>query len=316
MLRFPEFKVGDKVATRAASGKVLQSIAEDVHCLVGGSADLAPSNKTAMPKHGDFSPENRKGRTLHFGVREHAMGGITNGIALHGGLRPFCATFLVFLDYMRPAVRLASIMKLPVIYVYTHDSIYVGEDGPTHQPIEHLASLRCIPNIIVLRPGDAEETAIAWAMALERKDGPTVLALTRQGLEVYPKDDKDWKHSCAKGAYIVQDVEGKPDVVIVATGSEVTLALQAAAFKAHKKIRVVSMISKELFLAQESSYREKILPPGVKVVVAEAGVSFGWSDIATSPDNILSIDRFGESGPAAEVAKHLGMTAENMADFL
>lgn len=315
-LNLPEFKKGDKIATRAASGKVLQSIADTVETLVGGSADLAPSNKTAMPKHGDFSPEDRRGRTLHFGVREHAMGGISNGIALHGGLRPFCATFLVFLDYMRPAVRLASIMKLPVIFVFTHDSIYVGEDGPTHQPIEHVASLRSIPNMVVLRPGDAEETAAAWAMALERKDGPTALSLTRQGLEVYEKADKDWRHSCAKGAYIVQDTEGTPDVIVVATGSEVNLAIEAAALKAHKKVRIVSMLSKELFLKQDKSYRENILTPGVKVVVAEAGVSFGWSDIASTPEDILAIDRFGESGPAGEVAKHLGMTAENLAKLL
>jgi transketolase len=315
-LNLPEFAKGDKIATRAASGKVLQSIADSVGNLVGGSADLAPSNKSAMPKHGDFSPEDRGGRTLHFGVREHAMGGIVNGMALHGGLRPFCATFLVFLDYMRPAVRLASIMKLPVIYVYTHDSIYVGEDGPTHQPIEHFASLRIIPNLRLLRPGDAEETALAWAMALERKDGPTALALTRQGLEVYAKADPDWKHSCGKGAYIVKDVEGTPEMVIVATGSEVNLALKAAALKADKKIRVVSMLSKELFLRQDEAYRTNILPPGVRVIVAEAGVSYGWADIATSPGDILSIDRFGESGPAEKVAEHLGMTAENLAKML
>lgn len=315
-LDLPQFQKGDKIATRAASGKVLQSIADSVPNLVGGSADLAPSNKTAMPKYGDFSPEDRAGRTLHFGVREHGMGGIVNGMALHGGLRPFCATFLVFSDYMRPAVRLAAIMKLPVIYVYTHDSIYVGEDGPTHQPVEHLASLRIIPNVWVLRPGDAEETAIAWAMAMERKDGPVALALTRQGLEVYEKADADWKHSCAKGAYIVKDTDGAPDLVIVATGSEVNLALQAAELKKEKKIRVVSMLSKELFLQQDASYRSSIIPKDVRVVVAEAGVSYGWADIASSPEDILSIDRFGESGPAAAVAKHLGLTPEKLAEKL
>ena len=315
-LNLPEFTTGDEIATRAASGKVLQSIADSVGSLVGGSADLAPSNKTAIPKYGDFSPGDRDGRTLHFGVREHGMGGIVNGMALHGGLRPFCATFLVFLDYMRPAVRLASIMKLPVIYIYTHDSIYVGEDGPTHQPIEHLASLRVIPNMRLLRPGDAEETAIAWAMAMERKDGPTAIALTRQKLEVYAKEDKDWKHSCAKGAYIVRDPEGTPELVVVATGSEVNLALKAAALKADKKIRVVSMLSQELFLSQDESFRNSILPPGVRVLAAEAGVSYGWTDIASSRDDILSIDRFGESGPAEKVAEHLGMTAENLAKML
>jgi len=315
-LNIPEFTIGDKIATRAASGKVLQSFAATVGNLVGGSADLAPSNKTAMPAHGDFSPEDRAGRTLHFGVREHGMGGITNGIALHGGFRPFCSTFLVFADYMRPTIRLAALMKLPVIYVFTHDSIFVGEDGPTHQPIEHMASLRIIPNVLVLRPGDAEETALAWAMALERKDGPTVLALTRQNLTVYEKADNDWQHICAKGAYIVKDTEGIPDVVVVATGSEVNLALEAADAANNKKVRVVSMFSRELFLKQDRSFKEQILPKGARVVAAEAGVSYGWGDIASSSEDILAIDRFGESGPAAKVAVHLGLTADNLAKII
>jgi transketolase len=316
VINLPEFKVGDKVATRAASGKVLQAVADGVGNLVGGSADLAPSNKTAMSGKGDFNAYERTGRNLHFGVREHAMGGVTNGIALHGGLRPFCATFLVFADYMRPAVRLAALMKLPVTYVFTHDSIYVGEDGPTHQPVEHLASLRVIPGLTVLRPADAEEAGIAWLMAMERKDGPTALALTRQGLEVFEKADPDWKHSAAKGAYIARDTDGDPDVVVVATGSEVTLALAAAEKVTGKKVRVVSMLCREEFLKQDESFRTSLLPESARIVVAEAGVKFGWECIASSPADILSIEKFGESGPAAKVAEYFGFTADNLVKLI
>jgi transketolase len=316
-IELPSFQQGDKVATRAASGKVMQSIAKSMGNLVGGSADLAPSNKTALPEYGDFSAEDRTGRTLHFGVREHAMGGVTNGIALHGGLRPFCATFLVFLDYMRPAVRLAALMKLPVIFLYTHDSIYVGEDGPTHQPVEHLATLRAMPNMRVLRPGDAEETALAWGMALARKEGPTALSLTRQKLEVYEKADPDWKHTvAARGAYIAKECDGTPDVVVAATGSEVTLALQAADLVKAKKVRVVSVMCKELFEAQDKGFREELFPAGVRVVVAETGVRFGWCSIASSPEDILSIESFGESGPGSKVAAHFGFTPENLAKLI
>ncbi len=312
----PVYNIGDKLATRKASGNALNAFAKVFPGLVGGSADLAPSNNTKMPGYGDFFKENPTGRTLHFGVREHAMGAACNGIALYGGFRPFCATFLVFADYMRPTIRLAALMKISVIYVFTHDSIFVGEDGPTHQPIEHIASLRIIPNCTVLRPGDAEETNIAWAMALIRKDGPTVIALTRQNLEVYEKADKDWMHTAAKGAYIVQDTAGAPDVTVVATGSEVNLALEAAAKVKGKKIRVVSMISRELFLAQEQSFRDSIVPPAATTVVAEAGITSGWEGIASSPDLILGINRFGESGPGQKVAEHLGMTADNLAKLI
>ncbi len=316
LIELPEFKVGDKIATRAASGKVLHAVADGVGNLVGGSADLAPSNKTAMSGKGDFNARERTGRNLHFGVREHAMGGVTNGIALHGGLRPFCATFLVFADYMRPAIRLASLMKLPVTYVFTHDSIYVGEDGPTHQPIEHMAALRVIPGLTVLRPADAEETGLAWLMAMERNDGPTALALTRQGLEVFEKADPDWKHTAAKGAYIVKDTDGEPDVVVVATGSEVNLALEAAEKVSGKKIRVVSMFCREEFLKQDEGFRTSLLPESARIVVAEAGVGFGWEGIASSAKDILSIETFGESGPAEEVAKHFGFTPDNLARLL
>ncbi|MEW5818060.1 MAG: transketolase, partial [Spirochaetota bacterium] len=307
-VQLPDFPEGTKMATRAASGKVLNALAAALPNLVGGSADLAPSNNTAMPDYMDFSRENRKGRTLHFGVREHAMGSITNGIWLHGGLRAFCATFLVFADYMRPSIRLAALMKLPVIYIFTHDSIYVGEDGPTHQPVETLASLRVIPNLVVLRPGDAQETALAWTIAAGRTGGPTALALTRQNLEVYPKADKDWKHTALRGAYIVKDCEGRPDVIVVATGSEVNLALKAAGCISDKKVRIVSMLSRELFYSQDDGFTETILPKGIKTVAVEAGVSFGWERVASGNNAILSINRFGESGPAEEVAEHLGLT--------
>jgi transketolase len=313
-IKWPEYKVGDSEATRSASGSALKAIAAALGNFVGGSADLEPSNKTGLGQ-GDYSRDNRAGRTLRFGVREHAMGGIANGIALHGGLRTFCATFLVFADYMRPPVRLANLMKLPVTYVYTHDSIYVGEDGPTHQPVEHLESLRIIPGMTVLRPGDGEETNVAWQIALEKIDGPVALALTRQNLSVYEKADKAWQKNMRKGAYIVKDVDGKPDVVLVATGSEVNLALKAAEISG-KKVRIVSMPSREIFLQQDAAFRTTILPEGVKTVVAETGIVNGWEGIATDADHVLCMRSFGESGPAGDVEKHFGFVPENLAKML
>jgi transketolase len=241
------------------------------------------------------------------------MAAISNGIQLHGGLRAFCATFMVFADYLRPALRLSALMKQPVIYVFTHDSIFVGEDGPTHQPVEHLASLRAIPNVRVLRPGDPEETAWAWAFALERRDGPTALALTRQNLAVYAKDDLDWRRTLKAGAYVVKKVEN-PDVVVLASGSEVGMTLDAA-FLSSRKVQIVSVVSRELFERQDRSVREAIVPPGVRVVVAEAGVRQGWEFWAKRED-ILSIERFGESGPAAKVAEELDFTAEALAAII
>ncbi|MFP4444192.1 MAG: transketolase [Spirochaetia bacterium] len=311
-IKLPEFNVGDSMATRKASGAVLNAIAGSIPNLIGGSADLAPSNNTNMKGMGDFSKDERTGRNLHFGVREHAMGAVINGMCLYGGLRPFCATFLVFSDYMRTPIRLAALMNLPVVYVFTHDSIFVGEDGPTHQPIEHVASLRAIPNLRVLRPGDAQETALAWQMALEREDGPTVLALTRQNLPVYEKQDADWEKNARKGAYIVSEA-GEPDRTIIATGSEVSLAVKTAQrMKDEKgmKIRVVSMVSKELFQAQDKAFRDRIVPPGVKTVVAEAGVSLGWEGFAGVPERLFTLDRFGASGPGKEVAEYLGLTED------
>ena len=311
----PNYEAGASVATRSASGSALNAYAKTLPNIVGGSADLASSNKTTMPEYGVFSKTERSGRTINYGVREHSMGGITNGIALHGGLKSFCATFLVFADYMRPAIRLAALMKLPVIYVFTHDSIFVGEDGPTHQPIEHVESLRIIPNLRVLRPGDAEETNAAWRMALERTDGPTALILSRQNLPVFKKPIADWMLQCRRGAYVAAECDGGPDVVVVATGSEVSLALEAAE-KSGKKVRVVSMISRELFDAQDESFKESILPPGVRVITAEAGLGNGWATIASSPADMICINRFGECGKGAEVAEVLGLSVSRLIELI
>ncbi len=312
--KLPGFKVGDKIATRSASGKTLVKICGEAGNVVGGSADLAPSNNTVVPENGDFSAVNRLGRTLHFGIREHAMGGISNGIVLHGGLRSYCATFLSFADYMRPTVRLAAIMKIPTVFIFTHDSIYVGEDGPTHQPVEQLESLRVIPNVQVIRPGDAQEVEVAWQMAMETADKPTCMAFTRQDIVVYEKEDRQWKKNMRRGAYIVKDCAGTPDVVVVATGSEVSLAV-AAAEKTKKKVRVVSMPCRELFEAQSAAYRNKLLPKGVRVVVAECGIPTGWRGYADEKD-ILGISTFGESGKYADVAARFGYTAENLAKII
>ncbi len=310
-LEFPLYNEGDKVATRKAGGEVLNAMARQIPNLIGGSADLAPSNVTDLKGMGSFQKENPKGRNLHFGVREHGMGAIANGLALHGGIKPFCATFLVFSDYMRPAIRLAAMMKLPVIYIFTHDSVFVGEDGPTHQPVEHITALRAIPNLVVLRPGDGQETAAAWKLALARTEGPTVLALTRQGLEVYAKDDAQWVDHVKRGAYIVKDCEGSPETVLVATGSEVSLALGIAG-ELGSGVRVVSMISRELFLQQPQDFKEKLIPGSARRVVIEAGISMGWEGIAGSNGIIQSIDRFGESGPAGQLADKLGLTVKEI----
>ena len=308
----PSFKQGESLATRAASGQVLNALAKLVPNLIGGSADLAPSNNTNLKDMGDFGRANHSGRNFHFGIREHGMAAICNGIAYHGGLRPFCATFLVFSDYMRPAIRVAAIAKLPVIYVLTHDSVFVGEDGPTHEPVEHLAALRAIPNLLLLRPGDAEETEMAWRIAVERRDGPTALALTRQGIAVYPKADPQWRTSIRRGAYIAKDCDGTPDVVIAATGSEVSVALQAAAALTDRKVRVVSMLSRALFDAQPMDIQRSLVPPAAKKVVFEAGVSFGWKGLADDSTLVVGIDRFGESGPYQKIAEHLGITAASL----
>ena len=305
--KLPDAPAGEKVASRKASHRVLNAIADAMPCLVGGSADLAESNLTAMP-HGVFSTETPTGRTINFGVREHGMGAIANGLALYGVWRPFCATFLVFSDYMRPSIRLAAIMGLPVVYVFTHDSIFVGEDGPTHEPIEHVAALRTIPNLRVLRPADAEETGEAWLMAIERTDGPTALILTRQNLATFAKP-AGWKESMRHGAYIARDTDGPPDVVVAASGSEVGLALGVAESLEAKKARVVSVPSLELLKAQPPSVRARLFPAGVRVVTAEVGIGMGWEAVATSAADVFSLERYGASGPGDKVAEHLGYTA-------
>jgi len=312
----PTFNAGDKIATRTAGNKALTAVARANANITGGSADLKGPNAVGLPaESGTWTRENRAGSYIHFGIREFAMAAICNGISLHGGLRSYCSTFMVFADYLRPALRLSALMKQPVIYVLTHDSIFVGEDGPTHQPIEHLASLRVIPNIRVLRPADAEETAEAWAMAMEYTTGPSALALSRQNITVFPKADPDWKNTIRTGAYIAKQAEGgKLDAVIIATGSEVGLALEAAG-KAGKSIRIVSMVSKELFEAQPAALRDAIVPPDARVIVCEAGVRNGWERWA-KPEDILSIDRFGESGPADKAAAHLGMTVDALVKII
>ena len=323
-LDLPSFVVGEKVATRNASGKCLAAISEAWPNFIGGSADLTSPNVSQLPQNADgtplvFSKSNPNGRYIYFGVREHAMAAIANGIALYGGLRPFIATFLVFSDYLRPALRLSALMGLPVIYVLTHDSIYVGEDGPTHQPIEALAALRAIPNLRVLRPADAEETAVAWRVAMERLDGPTVLVLSRQNLPVLEKYESDWPSKIDLGAYVVKDSDRAPEVTLVGSGSEVSLAISAAEIVKSKRqetaIRIVSVPDRRAFYAACPLVREAILSPGSLVFVAEAGVAQGWERIAPA-DQILSIERFGESGPGDKVAEHLGFTAQVLAKMI
>jgi transketolase len=308
-LAMPAYAATDSVATRAASGRALTALSAAVGNLVGGSADLAPSNNTLVKGAGDFTRANRTGRNFHFGIREHAMTAVCNGMCYHGGLRPYCATFLVFSDYMRPAMRVAAIAKLPVIYVLTHDSIFVGEDGPTHEPVEHLAALRCIPNLRVLRPGDPEETSEAWKLAYARTDGPTALILTRQNLPVLAKADPQWQTKIGGGAYIVKDCEGEPEIVVVASGSEVHVAVNAAAALPHTRIRVVSMICREDFLRQDTAAREALVPARAKKLVIEAALRMGWTACFEGSVASVSIETFGESGPAAALAEHFGITA-------
>jgi len=304
---------GSKMATRAASGKVLNAIAPVITELVGGSADLAPSNKSLIDGGGDLTSDNPGNRNLRFGIREHAMGAILNGLSLHGGVRPYGATFLVFSDYMRPAIRLAALMGQPVIYIFTHDSVWVGEDGPTHQPVEHMLALRAIPDLVVLRPADANETAAAWRVALERVDGPTALLLSRQGLPVLEGALERGADGVAHGAYSIADCKsGAPDIVIIATGGEVSLALEARSELAKSAIdaRVVSMPSWELFLDSAEDYRNSILPPAVPRLAVEAGVTLGWGDVVGGDGAVIGIDRFGASGQGAEVAQRLGLSVE------
>jgi transketolase len=300
------------MATRASSGQVINAIASTLPELFGGSADLTGSNKTDIKGEDSFSPTTRANRYIHYGVREHAMGAIMNGIALYGGFIPYGGTFLVFSDYMRPSMRLAALMKQRVIYVLTHDSIGLGEDGPTHQPIEHLAALRSIPNLTVIRPADANEVSFAWKAALEQKSGPTVLALSRQALPTYDREKFGYVEDTQKGAYILRDgPEGEPMAVLMASGSEVDIIVQAADVLVEKGIgvRLVSFPSWELFEAQTQEYRDKVLPPGLNLRVAiEAGISQGWRKWVGDEGTVIGIDHFGESAPFQELYKHFGLT--------
>jgi transketolase len=312
----PAFSAGEKVATRAASGKVLNAIAKVVPTLAGGSADLAPSNNTYLSGLGDFQKGSPEGRNLRFGVREHAMGGILNGMAYHGGLFPFGATFFIFSDYMRPAVRLAALSHLPVVYVFTHDSVALGEDGPTHQPIEHLASLRAMPNLTVIRPCDAAETVVAWQAALERREGPTALVLSRQALPVLDRSRLGAASGLMKGGYILREAPGgKPQALVLASGSEVHIALEAADLLAGRcvEVRVVDMASWELFDAQPADYKESVLPKAVCARVAvEAGATLGWERYVGSDGRVIGLDHFGASAPAEVLYREFGLTAENV----
>jgi len=309
----PTFEPGTSMATRKASGAALNALAPNVENLFGGSADLAGSNKTTMDAFDHFQRDTPHGNNVNFGVREHGMAAICNGIALHGGLRPFCATFLIFTDYLRPSLRLAALMGLPVTYVCTHDSIGLGEDGPTHQPVEHYAALRAIPNLTFIRPADGTETIQAWKVALEHTDGPVVLSLTRQGLP--EQDHAGSTGDLSKGAYILRDSDGTPDLLLIASGSEVGLAVEAAeALQGDDvNVRVVSMPSWELFDAQPDAYQAKVLPPDVTARVAvESGVTLGWERYTGPHGAIVGLNRFGASAPGAEVMDHLGFNVDNV----
>ncbi|GAA2068827.1 transketolase [Aeromicrobium halocynthiae] len=328
----PTFDADEKgVATRAASGDVLTAIAPVLPELWGGSADLAGSNNTTPKGEPSFLPPDLStekfsgdwyGRVLHFGIREHAMGSIMNGIALHGPTRPYGGTFLVFSDYMRPAVRLAALQQLPVTYVWTHDSIGLGEDGPTHQPVEHLAALRAIPGLDVVRPADANEVVEAWRTLLQITDRPVALALSRQNVPTFPRGEVDGTHwgeasGTARGAYVLLDTEGTPDVVLIGTGSELQLAVQARELLAADGIaaRVVSMPSREWFERQDAEYRDSVVPPAVRArVVVEAGVSFGWRDVVGDAGRVVGLEHFGASADYARLYEEFGITAQAVVD--
>ena len=328
----PTFPAGEDLATRKASGKVLSALAPVLPELWGGSADLAESNNSAMDGEPSFVPESKQtgmwegdkyGRTLHFGIREHAMGAILNGITLHGGTRPYGATFLTFSDYMRPSVRMAALSHLPVVYVWTHDSIGLGEDGPTHQPIEHLAALRAMPGLDVVRPGDANEVSVAWRTILEHDDRPAGIALSRQNLPVFPRDKDGFASAegVARGAYVLLDASdddaGEPDVVLIGTGSELQLAVAAREQLADQGVRarVVSMPCREWFDAQDRSYRDEVLPPAVRARVSvEAAVAQGWREVVGDAGRSVSIEHYGASADYQTIYEKVGITTEAVVD--
>jgi len=312
------FKTGDKpIATRSASGQVMNLVATRVHSLMGGSADLAPSTKTILKDKGDFGIDNYCGRNMRFGVREHAMGSITSGMALHGGIIPYTATFLVFSDYMRPPMRLAAMMGLRVVYIFSHDSVGLGEDGPTHQPVEQIMGLRTVPNLVVIRPADATETVEAWKVALQRRHGPTTLLFSRQNLPVLDRETLASASGVQRGGYVLWEAAKQPEVILMATGSEVHIALEAGKLLQEKGIsaRVVSLPSWELFDEQPAEYRHSILPPEVAVRVSiEAGVKLGWDKYVGPKGVAIGLSRFGASAPWQVVYEKLGLTARHMAD--
>ncbi|HET6906800.1 MAG TPA: transketolase, partial [Rhodanobacteraceae bacterium] len=326
----PEFPADAKgMATRVAGGKVLSAIAPKLPALLGGSADLDPSTHTAVKGLGVFSPGkepdeqgvdtdeqwNYAGRNLHFGVREHAMGAIANGMAAHGGFIPYTATFLIFSDYMRPPMRLAALTESHVIFVFTHDSIALGEDGPTHQPVEQLANLRAVPRIVVIRPGDANETAVAWRVAIETGQRPTVLALSRQNVPTLDRTQYASADGVRHGAYVLKDCQGEPQLILIGTGAETGLVVQAAEKLSGEglRVRVVSMPSWELFEAQDQSYRDSVFPPHVHARLAvEAGATQGWERWVGQRGDVLGVERFGASAPGGEMLKQYGFTVENV----
>lgn len=313
--KLPTFGVGEDMATRKASGKTLNAVAEFLPQLVGGSADLSPSTNTVLDAYKSFSKKNRDGRNFHFGIREHAMGAVLNGMSLSNYLIPYGATFLIFSDYMRPSIRLAAIMNIHQVIVFTHDSIGLGEDGTTHQPVEQLIGLRSVPNLTVIRPADANETAQAWRVAIEHRHGPVALALTRQEIPIIDQKKYAKAKNLEKGAYILSDSKGEADIILIATGSEVHLILEAQEELKKSKIdaRVVSMPSWNLFDKQSSAYKEKIFPKNIRTRLAvEAGSTIGWLKYTTDDGDIIGIDKFGESAPGNEVMKEYGFSVANV----
>ena len=309
----PAFAKDSKIATRKAGSDVLQPVAEALPLVIGGSADLYGSTLNYIQSDKDFNPENRAGRNIRFGIREHGMCAIMNGIAYHGIFKPSGATFLVFADYCRPSIRLAALAKLPVVYIFTHDSVGVGEDGPTHQPVETASGLRVIPNLDVIRPGDPEETAGAFAAAFSRTDGPTLIALTRQAIPIQNEVPVDVRREGArKGAYVARKEAGELEVIILATGSELQHAFNAAK-QLGEGVRVVSVPCTERFLRQDQSYQDEVLPPSCRKRVAiEAGVTILWHRFVGLDGKVVGIDRFGMSAPGGKVMTELGITAESV----
>lgn len=313
--KLPVFEPGDEMATRKASGKTLNAIAEYLPQLIGGSADLAPSTDTNLDEYKSFSAENSNGRNFHFGIREHAMGAILNGMALSEYLIPYGATFLIFSDYMRPPLRLAAIMKIRTIMIFTHDSIGLGEDGTTHQPVEQLIGLRSVPNLMLIRPADANETAQAWRVAINHTEGPVAISLTRQKIPILDQKKYAKAKNLEKGAYILSDSDDEPDIILIATGSEVQLVLRAQEKLKKDNIpaRVISMPCWSLFDQQSSAYKEKVLPKRIrKRLAVEAGSPLGWLKYITDDGDIITIDKYGESAPGDEVMKEYGFTVENV----